>query len=135
VPKKIELRTKLKQPKSGAHQSADEDDIQPSRSGSVTQYEVDLSAFPSRTTASNGIVASQPPSTAAAPSQKKKYISDPEDDDSTLKPRAIGGLSEEDNSLEKAQAMSSPMKGSEFRATKVIHLGHIAEQRELIHFI
>jgi hypothetical protein len=73
--------------------------------------------FPSRTTASNGIVAAKPSSTVVGPSHKRKptsKLADPDQDDFRM--------SEEDDSLEKELAMSSPVKGCELRAAmKVVH--------------
>jgi hypothetical protein len=112
APKKIDLTARYSKPSSSQQRSqSDSVDIDPT--------------FPSRTTALNGIVASKPSSTILGPSRQKKSS---KSDDGSIKSAALhGGMSDEDDSLEKEQAMSSPMKGSELRATKVIYLYCVAQ--------
>jgi hypothetical protein len=66
-------------------------------------------------TASSGIVGSQPGSTTIAPTQKGKQTVASKLEDSS-------SLSEEDDSRERELALSSPVKGSDFRATTKVHL-------------
>ena len=128
--RKIDL-TKLVKPQSKSSRSVDSGQSQSnveqrSRSGSIVQSDVDFT-FPSRTTASSGIVASKPPSKVVGPTKRRRNtVSKPMDSEPlaevAIEPdaQALGGISEEDDSLEKEMAMSSPMKGSELRAmTKV----------------
>ena len=64
-----------------------------------------------RTTASSGIVAAKASSKAVAPVERRKPIANP-----SLEAADSDG-SEEDDSREREVAMSSPMRGSELRAT------------------
>ena len=97
------------------------EDIRRSRSRSVMQSDVDFT-FPPRTTVSNGIVASKPSSKVAGPARKKCRVSkreNSESEGSALGSDVLSGVSEEDDSLERELAMSSPMKGSELQSKKV----------------
>ena len=99
----------------GRSQSHVEQDIRPFRSGSV--HSNSNLTFAPRTTASSGIVVSKPSSKAVGKQKKKEESPVPDSE-----PDAHGGLSAEDDSLEKEVALSSLMKGGELRATKVWHL-------------
>jgi hypothetical protein len=68
-----------------------------------------------RTTASSHIVAPKSSLNTVGPKRKKNQGSKVPHSE----PAAHGGLSAEDDTLEKEMAMSSPMKGGELRATKV----------------
>ena len=79
-------------------------------------------AFPPQTTASSGLVASKPSSKVVGPTQKKNpsgASKNPGLEDLAVETntKGFGGISEEDDSLEKKAAMSSPMKGGELRST------------------
>jgi hypothetical protein len=111
--RKIELTKLFKLPaRSKRSQNHDE---QHSQSDSVVHS--DAESFPQapRTTASSGIVTAKPSLKVVGPNQKKRgsKVLDSGDD---------GSGSAEDDSREKEMAMSSPMKGSELRSTKVRYL-------------
>jgi hypothetical protein len=107
---KIDLTSRFAETRS-SHSNV-EKNAQRSKSGS--SHPDKYPTFPSRTTASSGIVGSKPSSKVGSVYKKGN--------DSAIESCALGGMSEEDDSLEKDLAMSSLVKGSEFRTTmKVVH--------------
>jgi hypothetical protein len=72
-----------------------------------------------RKTSSNPIVGSKKGSSANGAKKRAVKVSadDSEPEDARLQPEATGGLSEEDDSLEREAAISSPLKGTDSRGS------------------
>ena len=106
----------------GGEQAKPQSQLPPSHSGSHKQAQRFQSApvaqsddhIPPHLMASSGIVGSQPGSTTIAPTQKQKQTV-------ASKPEDSSNLSEEDDSHERELALSSSVKGSDFRATTKVH--------------
>lgn len=132
--KKIDLLSRFKQSKPSHSNGHIEQDSRRSKSGSLAHPD-QKSNIPSRMTASNGIVGSKPSSKVRPAYEKSQTLQlvAPKQSHSMIESRALGGMSEEDDSLEKDLALSSPVKGSEYRAaTKVVHICCIVSSELLL---
>ena len=85
-----------------------------------------LDAFPARTTASSDIV-SKPSSRVVGPAQRSRASNSKREGIPPPESNTLGGISEEDDSLEKEAAMSSPMKGIELRSTTTVRFCHTTQ--------